>query len=62
MFSLATLVLASIPYCEGTINVQECSKWMANDMIIEQALRPDLDLDALCEISSERIPNHFWRE
>lgn len=62
MFSLATLLLAAIPYCDGTIDTQECSRWMANDMVLEQAVNPGLDLDNYCEISAERIPEYFWRE
>jgi hypothetical protein len=61
MFSLATFILAAIPYCDGTIDVQECSRWMANDMVLEQYARPGLDLDMYCEISAENIPMRFWR-
>ena len=60
MFSLATLVLAAIPFCEGTRDTQECSKWMANDMMLEQFHNPGLELDAYLEISGERIPDQFW--
>jgi hypothetical protein len=61
MFSLATLLLAAIPFCEDSTNVQECSKWMANDMVLEQTVNPGLDLGTYLEISVERLPEHFWR-
>lgn len=60
MISLAALVLAALPYCEGTNDVQGCAQWMANDMVATQKTRPELDIDALCEIAIERLPDHFW--
>jgi hypothetical protein len=62
MLSLATLLLAAIPYCEDTNNIQECSRWMANDMVLEQTVNPGLDIGTYCEISVERLPDYFWRE
>lgn len=61
MFSLASFVLAAIPFCDGTIDIQKCAAWMANDMAIEHVVHPDYDLDTLLEISSERIPADMFK-
>ena len=58
LFSL--LLLAAAPYCAGSVDEDRCQWWMASDMLAEHQAHPELDIEALEEISSERIPNYFW--
>jgi hypothetical protein len=62
MFSLTVLVLAAIPMCEDSNNVTECSKWMANDMAVEQVINPGHDIGYYLECAVERAPEWIWRE
>jgi hypothetical protein len=56
MISLATFALFAAPFCVEATDVQKCVAWVANEMVLDQAVNPGYDVDFYLENAIERMP------
>jgi hypothetical protein len=62
MISLITFFILAAPFCEGSVDVSLCSRFVANECVLEQIVNPGHDAEFYLEGAIEAAPTEWWPE